>query len=711
MSVKRVLLLGSLLILIAGAGAAIIWQANKSLPRAQPEAAQVPAAKNESAPGKTEAPRPPETAPPFYAQLSIRPEERIAVADRLPAFDAAANVEVPFTALAGGTNRAALRFRPDQLAGTLVFEGGTTVDLPRERMPLALLDLGEGTSAIFARELFSGRLWLYRVSGTRVVAAARIVTGSDAQPMLRAATVRDGRILAVLYDNARSVNELVEIVAPEVDADVHPVAVMKLPSLEDPSGLTYEMIPGVRFVALAGRLYVVGGTLLQEVPQPSSPPAQPLRWPGCLRAQDLAILHDRIRALCLTRATGAEQPYETGALVVRPGTPGFRLVEWSTAEGFKDEALGGDGLPFLEPGGELAYADTPERLRTLFVRDLRENHASGVMELGSNNIEGRVAWSQIYFLNGLMDILSLAASDEAAARFWQPLLPAVRLRLDIEIYLLDRLMASDIGFRTKAFTVARAPAIFAVQTSRLLLLFNRYERLSLRGAQLSTLPALRHSVLSLENHIDVLATAGPDSTEPAPGRQYLHWPKGSAFYFDGLNVPYNHQNEWAYAVFDAHKNTPTQSEIEKAALGAARDIISQFLAVIAPQGQMPASGMWRYWGGKAGAGWTSEEGISNNMPAYPGDKLPAAVSFRSIDVMSVLSARQHLPAADVPSLSDSIAKLVNAGLVFPFVAAAFDPARGLPLPNHAAALSYARMTAPSDLQSSVYAYYALARGR
>jgi hypothetical protein len=331
------------------------------------------------------------------------------------------------------------------------------------------------------------------------------------------------------------------------------------------------------------------------------------------------------------------------------------------------------------------------------------------MEFGTNNLEGRVAWSQIYFLNGLMDVLTLASADDTAARLWRPLLPEIRRRLDLEIYLLDRLVATEFGFLTKAFTVARVPALFAVQTSRLLLLFNRYERMSPRGAQLSTLPNLRHLVLSLEGHIDVLATAGPDSAEPPPGGRYLYWPKGSAFYFDGLNVPYNHQNEWAYAVFDAHKDNPPQSEIEQVAFGAACDIITQFLTAVADDGAMPSSGLWPYWWGKARAGWTAQEGISTNMPAYPGDKLTAWISFRSIDVMSALAARPHIAAAESRAFKDSVARLVNAGLLFPFVAAAFDVDRGLPLPNYTAALSYARMNAPSDLQSSVYAYFALVR--
>ncbi len=520
-------------------------------------------------------------------------------------------------------------------------------------------------------------------------------------------------LVAVLFDNARSANDVVTLALPKdrSGAGITPVLHTKLATLEDPAGGTYEMIPTIRLFVVSGRLFTLGGTLLQQLNPGTAEVPPPQRLSGCLRAQDAAVVDEKLHILCLSRAQGPDQPYQSAAKVISPGTPVFRLLEYTYADGIRERSAIVTDLVSLTAQGELFRGEGKDGLRKILLDDLHANHASGIMELGINNVEGRVAWSQIYFLNGLMDLLSLALSDETAADLWQPILSLARQRLDLEIHLLDRLMQSEFGFRTKAFTVGREPAIFAVQTSRLLLLFNRYSRLFPEGVTIASLPQLSRTVLRLDGHIDVLTTAGPDSVEPEPGRKYLHWPNGSAFYFDGLNVPYNHQNEWAYAVFDTLKDAPAADMAEQDALAASTDIIIQFLGAIAPQGEMPASGMWPYWWGKAREGWTADQGISRNRPDYPGDRLTAWMSFRSIDVMSVLAASPHLARARELALRNSIAALVHAGLVYPFVAAGFDSTEQLPLPNRAAALAYGRMTAPSDLQNAVYAYYTLARSR
>jgi hypothetical protein len=678
---------------------------------------QAPVAREEApvvAPAPVAEPAPVQKpAPAESVRLTIAPDRRASIRQSLPAFDAGQDATVPFASFAHGKLRATFRFTPGLLQGRLDLEGGGVLALPARRIPLALLDAGADNAVVIARDLFSGSLWLYLFDGTQLAGEAVIIVASDAQPILRAATMHNGELVVVLFDNARSANDVVTLALPKErsGAGIAPVLHTKLATLEDPAGGTYEMIPTIRLFVVSGRLFALGGTLLQQLNLGTAEVPPPQRLSGCLRAQDAAVVGEKLHILCLSRAQGPDQPYQSAAMVISPGTPVFRLLEYTYAEGIRERSAIMNDLVSLTAQGELFRGEGKDGLRKILLDDLHVNHASGIMELGINNVEGRVAWSQIYFLNGLMDLLSLALSDETAADFWQPILSLARQRLDLEIHLLDRLMQSEFGFRTKAFTVGREPAIFAVQTSRLLLLFNRYRRLFPEGVTIASLPRLRRTVLSLDGHIDVLTTAGPDSVEPEPGRKYLHWPKGSAFYFDGLNVPYNHQNEWAYAVFDTLKDSPAADTAEQDALAASTDIIIQFIGAIAPQGEMPASGMWPYWWGKAREGWTANEGTSRHRPDYPGDRLTAWISFRSIDVMSVLAASPHLARAREPALRNSIAALVHAGLVYPFVAASFDSMESLPLPNRAAAVSYGRMTAPSDLQSAVYAYYTLARSR
>ena len=119
-------------------------------------------------------------------------------------------------------------------------------------------------------------------------------------------------------------------------------------------------------------------------------------------------------------------------------------------------------------------ANSPRELQELFQLDLARNHASGVMNLGDNNLEGRVPWSQVYFLNGLLDTLYLSSRDAMAFEIFSPLIADIKLRLDIEMFMLAKLQDSPISLTNVNFTPTRKPATFAVQTSRILLLWNRY---------------------------------------------------------------------------------------------------------------------------------------------------------------------------------------------------------------------------------------------
>lgn len=647
-------------------------------------------------------------APPRLVTLSITDKRRELARKALPAFDPQVEVEVPFTRFATASHTARFLIKPSALASTLDIAGLVRVAFPRQGVPLKMVELAPGRLAVFFRETFSGRLYLYRV-GTTIEKEIRIRGPVDAEPILREAIVHNGRLLAILYDNERMVNEVVALDPDAADDAVTPTAIATLPTLEDPAGRTYEMIPTLRFLSDGQRLWTVGGNIIAQIASEAAAAMSPVRLSGCLRVQDAVLVAQELVVLCLVRANGAGQPYSTAQYVVEGDTSAFKLVRWSLDKGSSETPLANDsGLPYLDAGGTLHYARAAREVGRLLHADLLANHASGTMELGSNNLEGRVAWSQIYFLNGLLDLLLLAKTDDRAFELFAPLVTVGKQRLDLEIYLLNRLVASDIGFVTKGFTVKRVPAIFAVQTSRLLLLFNRYVREVTSGAELTTLKQLRADVLALRGHIDEIAVAGPQSLEPAPGKHYMRWPKGSAFYFDGLNVPYNHQNEWAYAVFDSIGDAGPLSEEEVSAYRSAKDIVEQFIEACAAGLAMPSSGTWPYWWGPAREGWTSESGTSVNTKSYAGDKLVAWISFRSIDAMSLMAGRNHLPVAATSRLRSSIADLVSRGLIYPFVGASFAKYESIPLTHGAAALSYARMTAPSDLQNSVWAAFALA---
>lgn len=615
-------------------------------------------------------------------RVSITNYRKSLAITQMPAFNPDAEVEVPFSNFKTSDGQSRLLIEPSSFRSAIETSPTTRLEFGREGVPLKLIQSGAAEYVVFFREALTNKLWLYRFSGSKLEKETEIKSTSDSELILREAVQYMGKVLAIVYDNDRGVNDviLIDPYRSEISATHEPVTTLS--TLEDPAGTHYEMMPSLFMLPQQNRVWIVGGTLIIAIEGLERKVES--RLEGCIRAQEVVLGAKGPAVLCLTKdglpsRFGVTQILENGAM--EP----LKFIQGSIPFGLR---LENDKLAFdlVE-----TVSDIPKILR----RDLEENQVSGVMELGTNNIEGRIAWSQIYFLNGLLDLLMTASSDNEAFDRFEPLIAPVKRRLDLEMFVLNRQLESPSGVITKAFTAKREPAIFAVQTSRILLLFDRYRREISQGVELSAYSKLRQSVISLDGHIEeVRANAGE--------RVYLAWPKGSAFYFDGLNVPYNHQNEWAQAIFD---NSDAVSPITNGQdhQDHASQFINRFIQDVAVDGEMPNSGEWPYWWGQAHKGWSETEGVSVHTPSYAGDKSVAYISFRSIDVMSILAAERYSTAAASPRLIASIARLVADGKVYPFVNASFFKRHARPVLKADVAAHYARMTAPWDLQSAVWA--------
>jgi hypothetical protein len=379
--------------------------------------------------------------------------------------------------------------------------------------------------------------------------------------------------------------------------------------------------------------------------------------------------------------------------------PGIEVPRIDAAQGVPWQLQWSAGALRIE------HARTTRQLRHLLRHDLAATMPGGWMEFGINNEEGRIPWSQIYYLNGLLDILDLARRDPGLLELFGPLLPEVRRRLDMEMHWLDAHVAEG-RHRTRGFTVDRSRALFGVQTGRFLLVMHRYLKEVPGGVPLASYAGLKHAVPRLEGHLEVLATEGEDPKWIRPGLHHLRWPKGSPFYFDGMAVPFNHQNEWAYAVLAiADESTPPES------VQAATDVLRHFTDRIAPGGVLPASGTWDYWWGRAHDGWNEPGRFSMNVPTFGGDKIKAWISFRTIDSMSLVAGAAHLGTREAANARTSAMALAASGRLYPFANHAWvNEASAIHLAD-AVALQYARVSAPWELGSAAWSLSALALRR
>ncbi|MCG6121922.1 MAG: hypothetical protein MEP57_04345 [Microvirga sp.] len=563
--------------------------------------------------------------------------------------------------------------------------GRPDVLFDRGEIPIATHPFGEGEAAIVRTMGENGlTIELRDRDGARTARMAVPRGEGGAHPIYRASLVHGGRLHLALYDNVAQTNAVFVFDAdPDGLAPVGKAVV--LPSFEDPAGGTYEMIPAVFLAPHDENVSIVAGVIEASLSREGV--LSHRRIPDCVRAVEAIATPRGPAILCASRAK-ANGPFFVSA-----------------PAGLSAPALERDGVPFAlalrEDALSVEYARAPADFARMFAFDATRAQQTGLMEFGIGNEEGRIPWSQIYYLNGLIDLLLLIDADEAMREAFGGQAQQIRTRLDLEMVWLERHWREGL-YATQAFTVDRSPALFAVQTSRLLLLMDRYVTEIARGARSPAHEDVRRAVHCLDGHIEVLARGGEPARWMSRGAAHLRWPKGSQFSFDGLAVPFNHQNEWAYAVLRTGS-----VEACPQARAAAVEILDHFATRIAPMGALPGNGVWDYWWGVAHDGWSEEDGVSTNRPSYPGDKIRAWISFRTIDAMALLAGADHLPYPTAENALVAVRSLTEKGLLYPF--ASYELARrgeAVRLERDVA-LTYARISAPWEMQSAVWAYRSL----
>lgn len=572
--------------------------------------------------------------------------------------------------------------------------GQDLLDLPFEGIPIGLASK-DGTVLAVVREVPLSVLSFVRWEAGVPTQSVQL-PGQDSVNLMLRAMHRDSEFLyLVVYDNQARENRLQKYSWDSLDLLTEWV----LPSIEPAAGHTYEMEPPLHFVAgNDGMLRLVGGTLY-----------------GTLVGDTVTYgrLVDCSKALEAVAGTGSQlivlceaNDYVVGNWPVRQG--GFSL---STVDGehLESSVIEVEGVPYdlrFNPKLQtVEWLDSATAGLAPFLRyEIGEGQNSGTLELGTNNWEGRVAWSQIYYLDALLDLIRISsywALNEDVGNLVGPITD----RLRIEMELLETVLSAE-GMASKAFTVDRSQALFAVQTSRLAVLFQRYlEVFPASGRFFPELTQLSHASFNLDGHIEVIDEGGVAGWLPA-GQAQLMWPKESAFPFDGLNVPFNHQNEWALAILEANQDWVPASSLE-----AANEILNFFYGqTLLPEGGVfPGEGIWPYWWGTAWDGWNAEDDVSINMPSYVGDHGNSWITFRSIDTEAMVAWSDHLDGTAGGQLLDSVVAMVWNGDVLPQIAAALVEHGVLPAISDSAFGRFGRASSPSEFPAMVWAH--VLRGR
>ncbi|MEN5238970.1 MULTISPECIES: hypothetical protein [Pseudomonas] len=588
----------------------------------------------------------------------------------------------PFTSL-GGENRVGDLYI-DATYHSKLIGPGVEIAFPFQGVPVDVKMI-DGNYHVAFRKIFNGHLFsLTYARDGRLLGQQEIVLDGVDYPIFRASASGAGKLYWVVYDNKQRKNYLMDVArAGEPDG-----LRVELPSFYPPAGSTYEMEPPVFFSGDAQHGFdLIAGALYAKIRDGK---VEGQRLNDCETVIEALFTPTGPAVLCRARI-GMSSPYLSGMLNTQVLDP----VDMSAGVPWR--------LEYRQAEGKVAVsrANTASEIAQVFLQDLRNGQQSGVLEFGVDNTEGRIPWSQIYYLNGLMDLLLLTDTHEQAKAIFGDVAGDLLRRVVIEVTALDDLLDRPDGFKTKGFTHDRSAALFAVQTSRLLLLFDRYAEELPNAPRLRNAEKLRHMVSNLEGHIDQLAHEGEEPQWMKPGTAHLRWPKCSAFYFDGLPVPFNHQNEWAYGLFNSArvKGQPVDSP----ELRDQRDIITFFMERLGVDGGFPPVDKWNYWYGHAYDGWTEADNRSCHTPSYPGDHGLAWISFRSIDFMSVMSAIDFIPGLNKEKLVNSAVETVKFGDVFPFAARSLLAVGKAPQIQIPVLQRYYRATAPWEISNSPWA--------
>ena len=558
-------------------------------------------------------------------------EEEALVLDKMPGSDM---LIVPFTSFNVRRHEILLGFDHSTFTSTLLVDKMVKLPPLHNSLPVKVLQLRLNSYIVFSRDFWTSQLRCFSIDINTINEIEMPMNTSE--HMFRQATEYGKDVILVLYDPLDNTNYFYRIL-PDSEAEgkysfdrnfkhAFPVSFP----------YNYNQQPHVLVVKRDQELIFAAGSTITTLYYP------PDQRNNVIIKNEFVSSNLRILELAADEK-GVFAIYKNANLI-EGQNKAFSLYDVSNRKTLRENFH--DSIPFnlfVDNGYPIySIADSEENLLSLFLLDIKGMPCSGLMSSGLNNYEGEVIWSQSYYLGGFIDILS-SHNDNPLEKIY----PLLQLRLDFEIKLIDKLLTDGPGLLCKKFSVDRVPAVFAVQSGKLLLLLKRYEFDIPSPVELKSLVDFESSVIGLENHMEILLRAYPDDKWLNDGRYYLAWPKGVPFWVDGVGVPYNHQNCWCSGILYGENQNAIPAEV----LYACKDISTQVLDYEGfrdePPKYDPANShspnyyLWHYWWGQARVGWDASYNISTNTPTWAGDGDTYAIPvYRTFDAISMLIAEE-----------------------------------------------------------------------
>ncbi len=333
-------------------------------------------------------------------------------------------------------------------------------------------------------------------------------------------------------------------------------------------------------------------------------------------------------------------------------------------DGAEIESITGVGVPFglFVQNGKAGWrtARTREEFQDLFLFEISRMKNRGLIDYGDHNLEGRLAWSQVYYLNGL-----ITAGSQTFDFVGEELKEKIRTRVRHETDLVARLSESDYpGYFSKRYSIEREPLLFALHLGRVSQLLARAqaERMSSTNSG-PALVRLQSELWALGKTVEHLGECELGAANRASCTT-LFYRKGYPFWADGVNVPYNYISGYALGLLSLPS---AEGHLDRAQM-LLKPLYQHEKLVALPR-------TWRYWWGTGYDGWSSDGSPSLNTPAWQGDGAGmglAHITYRSIDAAALLLLHTQTSTALTADELVHFKHLVEKGWLLPQVSEYFS---------------------------------------
>lgn len=389
-------------------------------------------------------------------------------------------------------------------------------------------------------------------------------------------------------------------------------------------------------------------------------------------------------------------------LIELPDNDGWHVIDVNSYKSSFDTTVDEESLT-----ATLDYVDGYIRVKPvfkddlipLFRRDLTNLQCGGMIECGSNNLEGRIPWAQVYYLNGMIDMTSdWFWPDGYYAQDVELIKTDLERRLTIEISLIDDLFKSAQSIVTKRSCLERTPGVFALHADRIIEILNRYRRFN--NSRFVIDNDLRRKAYDFDGTVEYLALG--DGKHPSGVEKNRHYEKlGNEMLMNNVASPFNFHSEYVKAV-----------SIEELYFGgmddSRKDIAMDFLRMLMYSPyftDFDDKYEWPYWTGDVYDGWEENDECHVKYVGKSQRRM-AHISYKSIDSMAMLYGMKVFPELFDEEVVDYLKNGVENGKLYPFVnEALLECGYGLAPIDIDGIREYIRIRHSWELQSAVWAYY------